>query len=442
MPKITKTMTFKEVSSIKKVGTTAIGGATGLYLQINPNGQKYYVYRYKAKDGQRSFICLGNFKTMSLVDARKEAEEWRERVRKGENPAQVKKVATEAAIGQTKALKAEVERQKRTFKAEGEAWIRERSVSGFWKNNDQGEIHHQRWLDKHVYPRIGDILIDELTSKDVFNMILPIWQDHNSTARSCLRCVRLVWSWAKAHGHVPDGIENPADRQFGTLKELLANYKADTEERHHPALHYSEIPAFFLELKRKTGIGARLVEFGILTSLRSKACRELQWEDLDFEKRTITIYKRSNKIKKKVKMFNTFMSDQVYELLMALPRDNELVFPAPQTRGVLSDATPGKVFEDLHIQSLSTGGAGWVDPVLSKLEKKLVRATFHGTSRAGLKTWSKSGEQRKIIDAEAIELCMGHKLDDPYDGAYNRATLEDERRFALQMWADYCCPKG
>ena len=78
-----------------------------------------------------------------------------------------------------------------------------------------------------------------------------------------------------------------------------------------------------------------------------------------------------------------------------------------------------------------------MDPVLSKLEKKLVRATFHGTSRAGLKTWSKSGEQRKIIDAEAIELCMGHKLDDPYDGAYNRATLEDERRFALQKWADF-----
>ncbi len=74
MPKITKTMTYREVASIKKVGTTAIGGATGLYLQVNPNGQRYYVYRFKAKDGQRSFICLGNFKTMELAEARKQAE--------------------------------------------------------------------------------------------------------------------------------------------------------------------------------------------------------------------------------------------------------------------------------------------------------------------------------------------------------------------------------
>ena len=108
----------------------------------------------------------------------------------------------------------------------------------------------------------------------------------------------------------------------------------------------------------------------------------------------------------------------------------------------MSDATPGKVFEDMHIQSLSTGGAGWVDPVLSKLEKKLVRATFHGTSRAGLKTWSRSGEQRNTIDKEAVELCMGHKLEDPYDGAYDRATLEDERRDVLQKWADFCWPKS
>ena len=441
MPKITKTMTYREVASIKKVGTTAIGGATGLYLQINPNGQKYYVYRYKAKDGQRSFICLGNFKTMALADARKEAETWRERVRKGENPSQVKKSVTAAANERTEAIKSELERKKHTFKVEGEAWIRERSVSGYWKNNDTGEIHHQRWLDKHVYPYIGDIPISELTSRDVFDMIIRIWMDHNNTARSCLRCVRLVWNWSKAHGRVPEGIENPADRQFGSLKELLANYKPDLEERHHPALHFTEIPAFFAELKKKDGIGARLVEFGILTSLRSKACRELYWDDLNFESRTITIYKRSNKIKNKIKMFNTFMSDQVYDLLMSLPRESELVFPAPRKGGVMSDATPGKVFEDMHIQSLGTGGAGWVDPVLSKLEKKLVRATFHGTSRAGLKTWSRSGEQRNTIDKEAVELCMGHKLDDPYDGAYDRATLEDERRDVLQKWADFCCLK-
>ena len=52
-----------------------------------------------------------------------------------------------------------------------------------------------------------------------------------------------------------------------------------------------------------------------------------------------------------------------------------------------------------------------------------------------------SSDRRVTVVADAVELCMGHKLDDPYDGAYDRAGLEEERREVLQKWADFCTSK-
>lgn len=439
MPKISRAMTFKEVSAIKKVGTTAIGGATGLYLQVNPNGQRYYVYRYKAKDGKRSFISLGNFKTLSLTDARKQAEEWRQKVREGENPALVKKVLYMGAKAQAQELEKSIERTEHTFAVEAEAWLLERVKSGYWVNNSRGESLHRSWLKNHVLPHIGNIEIDRLTSQDVFQMIMPIWQTSNATAKSCLRCVRNVWLRAKGHGRVPNGTENPADHFHGSLKELLSNYRKTTKRRPHPALHFEEIPEFIAELRTRKGVTAQVIMFGILTAMRSKACRFLRWDDLDFERRTISVYQATNKIKDS-KLFTTYMSDQVYEMLMSLPRVNEFVFPGTSGRPIESGIASDFIAY-LHKNRVERGEKGWIDPVLSRVEGKPVIATFHGTARAGFKTWSRTGDRRFTVVADAVELCMGHKLDDPYDGAYDRAGLEEERREVLQKWADFCWPK-
>ena len=113
----------------------------------------------------------------------------------------------------------------------------------------------------------------------------------------------------------------------------------------------------------------------------------------------------------------------------------------PRQKRELSDAAMGIVFARLHERSLQSGGKGWIDPVLSKKEGVLVIATQHGTSRASFKTWTKNGENRKLFDEEAVELCMAHKLQDDYGGAYNRATLEPERRQVMEAWGQYCFSK-
>ena len=126
---------------------------------------------------------------------------------------------------------------------------------------------------------------------------------------------------------------------------------------------------------------------------------------------------------------------------MGLPHINEWVFPSPRKLEPFSDAAMGKVFDDLHLLDVKRGGRGWIDPVQSKEKGYPVGATAHGTCRATFKTWARTGENRQLLDDEAVELCLAHKLKDDYDGAYNRATLEDERREVMRAWGEYCYSK-
>ena len=106
----------------------------------------------------------------------------------------------------------------------------------------------------------------------------------------------------------------------------------------------------------------------------------------------------------------------------------------------LTDAAMSSVFRRLHAKKFEKDGIGWVDPVQTEKMGKTVIATQHGTARACFKTWSKTGENRKLMDEDAVELCMAHGLKDDYDGAYNRAELESERRYVMQSWADFLLP--
>lgn len=88
--------------------------------------------------------------------------------------------------------------------------------------------------------------------------------------------------------------------------------------------------------------------------------------------------------------------------------------------------------------ALSSSQEGWLDKTQTKDLGTPVVATAHGTARATFDTWCRTGENRKVFDDDAVELCLTDNLKDDYNGAYNRATLEPERRFVMQAWADYC----
>lgn len=435
MPKFVTPLSYRAVMAISKEGFTAVGGAVGLYVLVKPSKRKYYVYRFKNQDGHRSMISLGPVELLDLAQARALATDWRIRLRNGENPSEVR-------LGERRArrkveLEAKLEREKLShlFKDVAQLWITERAKSGYWANNVRGEAEHQGLIDRYINPVMGDIPVAKVTPNDIFEMIIPIYQSKRSTADKTLTTVSSIWKWAEAKGWASG--ENPGSKQ-GVLGVLLEPYKERQKKENYPALAFTDVPAFMKELHAYDTIAARMTEFAILTTLRSKMVRYLKWDDIDWENKLATIYESSIKTKGRGK-HTVFLSKEAIALLETLPRFNEWVFPSPRLLKPMSDAAMGKVFDTLHDKNVAEGGCGWIDPEQTKEKGYPVGATAHGTCRASFKTWARTGENRKLLDDEAVELCMAHKLKDDYAGAYNRAQLEDERREVMQAWSDFCC---
>ena len=437
MPKLIAPLSRRAIMTIKDEGFTAIGGAVGLYVLVRPSKRKYYVYRYKDHQGKRSMISLGPVDLIDLEDARAEAIAWRMRIRQGECPSKIRNA--ERQVRRKAEIKTKIEREKRSrlFKKVGQMWLDERSKAGFWANNVKGEAHHQHWLDKYINPAIGKLRVNKLTPKDVFELIKPIYQTMPTTADKVLNTISSIWRWAQAQGWA-DG-DNPTDRR-GPLGVLLEPYKNRAKQQNYPALAFTDVPAFMKVLRDFDHISARLTEFAILTALRSKMVRYLKWDDVNWDNKLITVNESLIKTKRRGN-HTLFLSKEAIALLKSLPRINEWIFPSPSKLQPLSDAAMGKVFDILHNENIQNGGQGWLDIEQTKENGNPVRATAHGTCRASFKTWACSGENRKKLDDEAVELCLAHKLKDDYAGAYNRTKLEDERREVMQAWGEFCFSK-
>ncbi|EER4686868.1 DUF4102 domain-containing protein, partial [Escherichia coli] len=84
-------LTARQVETAKpkdKIYKIADGG--GLYLQVNPNGSKYWrmKYHYAGKEKKLSF---GTYPTITLAEARKRRDEAKKIHADGKDPGEVKK---------------------------------------------------------------------------------------------------------------------------------------------------------------------------------------------------------------------------------------------------------------------------------------------------------------------------------------------------------------
>ena len=438
MPKLSKQLTIKEINALKEPGMYAVGGATGLYLQIKPSRKKYFVYRFVDRvTKQRTMISIGPEANVTLAQARKAAMDLQAQVRDGSNPARLRRGKR---LEEKEALRSKREQEMavlHTFRYCADLFITQRAVSGYWRNNERGESVIRGYLRRHINPVIGDIPIAQLTPQDVFKVLQPIWQTTTDAAPYSKTIIFHVFRWAKAQGWCSQ--ENPADSK-GVLGVLLEPLNPGRKKaRNMPALDFNQIPDFFRELLSSNDISYRAVAFSILCCLRSKMVRNARWEDIDFKNRTLTVPESNLKTKGKGE-HTVYLSEQAVEIIKSIPKlpDCPWIFPSVRKSSPLTDASLSAVFRRMHEKKFAADGIGWVDPMQTEKEGSPIVATQHGTARACFKTWARTGENRRLYDDDAVELCLAHKLKDSYEGAYNRAQLEPERRRVMQAWADYC----
>lgn len=432
-----KSLTVKQVSAITKQGLTCLGGVRGLYLMIKGDG-RYYVFRYLSPvTGKRSFVSLGSTSDISLAQARESAAKMAEDVKSGQDVAQ-KRREQRAARRKTALMPAPVKAG--TFEAVAKQWLDARIKTGYYDKNVRGVSVVEAYLERNINPVLGKMPIDAIRAQDIFQCLKPIWITTTEAKNKCLTIINSVFRWAQAMG-MTDG-NNPADKR-GALGVLLDNLSPHVKQpKNHGALDPEEMPEFFCELIHWGTIASKAFAFAILTASRSKAVRTARWEDIDLEAGTWTCPESAMKVKGRG-IFVVLLSPAAIRLLRSLPRFDgvDLVFPSPYKQTVMTDTGLSQIIGDMNAQAQKQGLPMWLDKAQTETTGKEVRITVHGTSRATFKTWTKMDSNLKRFDRDAVELCLAHKIDDGYGGAYDRAAMTEERRRIMDAWGEFCCSK-
>src|SRR5262249_47698110 len=116
--------------------------------------------------------------------------------------------------------------------------------------------------------------------------IEPLWATKPETASRLRGRIEAVLDWAKARDFRAG--ENPA-RWRGHLDKLLPARSKVRRVKHHPALPYSELPAFMADLRRRDGISARALEFLVLTAARTGEVIGARWSEVNLADATWTV---------------------------------------------------------------------------------------------------------------------------------------------------------
>ncbi len=389
-----KSLSAIEIARLHRPGLYAVGGVPGLCLKIKHSLTKSWILRYRIGI-QRRDMGLGGYPVVGLAQARERAKEARDRLFRAIDPVAEKHTA------RTK-MKAAQARQI-TFAQAAALYITAHEAG--WKNPK----HTAQWratLEQYAGPVMGNLPVDSIELGHVLRVLEPIWTTKNETASRLRGRIESVLDWCTVRGHRKG--DNPA-RWRGHLDHLLPKPSKVTKVEHHPALAVDEMGAFMKALRLQQGLGARALEFVVLTAARSGEVRGATWAEIDLKKRAWTLPAERMKAGREHRVP---LSRQVMTLLKSLPRLEgcAYVFPS-QNLTPLSDMTLSAVMRRMGVAAVPHG----------------LRSTF--------RDWC---AEHTNYPREVAEQALAHSLPDKVEAAYRRGDLFGKRVALMQEWADFC----
>ena len=145
--------------------------------------------------------------------------------------------------------------QNATFEIIAREYVRKKS--GEFSN----EKHSKQWistLETYAFPSIGGLTPAEIEITHIKQLLQPIWTAKSVTASRLRQRIERVLDMAEVLG-LYEG-KNPA-RWRGGLDQLLPNHSKTHRVKHHEALDYRGIPAFYNALEGVDSASSRMLAF-------------------------------------------------------------------------------------------------------------------------------------------------------------------------------------
>ena len=271
-----------------------------------------------------------------------------------------------------------------------------------WRGDRTATIWKQQ-MERHAFPILADLPVDEIGREDVLRCLTPIWTAHPDIARKLRGRIRAVLAWAQAHGHVEHNAAG--DAISGALPAMPSVMK------HHRALRYQDVPEA-LEAVRASGasLAAKAgFEFLVLTAARAGEVRLATWVEIDAEGRTwrVPATRMKGGVEWRVPLAAAALA--VLDRMRPLRGPADLLFASPtRPSRPLSNMTWNKLMRDLGIDAVPHG------------------------FRSSFRDWcAETGKPREVAEAALAHTVGG------VEGAYFRSDVFERRRRLMQEWAGF-----
>ncbi|MCG8093096.1 MAG: tyrosine-type recombinase/integrase [Candidatus Thiodiazotropha endolucinida] len=381
-------------AKVKNAGPGKYDDGGGLKLVVSNAGAKKWVLRYTI-NAKRREMGLGSYPDVKLGEVRNDASDFHKLVTKGVDPIEARRIE-------------QVEIP--TFTTCAARYIRAYHRS--WKNAK----HARQWvntLKTYAQPEIGTKKVDAITTENILKILQPIWTTKTETAKRLQGRIENILDFAAAHKY-RDHL-NPA-RWRGHLDKLLAKPSRVKKVYHHPAMPYSEVPGFMMELAANGSTSALALQFLILTSTRTSEVLQAKWDEIDQDKGVWTIPAERMKARREHRVPLTVAT---LSILAALPRieGNPHLFPGSRH---------GRPLSSMALLQLMRGMGYGV---------KGNRGVYvpHGF-RSSFRDWS--GELSSF-PRDVAEMALAHAIKSKAEAAYRRGDLFEKRRKMMQEWSNY-----
>lgn len=287
----------------------------GFALRVTPGGAKSFIVEKRINNKVKR-KTLGRFGVLTVEQARKEAQKFLGQIASGNDPISERKDQLTESV---------------TLGEVFELYLTVRSTL------KETTVRDYRRLMKEIFKDWQGRQLQNITKDMVQKRHHDYGQRSEARANNAMRLLKAVFNFARGQFEDSQGHslfpENPVDR----LSHIKAWYRV---ERRRTLIKKSELPAWFEAVARLRVEGAPTSEtiadylqLLLFTGLRRSEGMNLQWSDVDFVDRTLTITDTKNR-----EPLILPLSDYLLDLLKAREglHESSYVFPG---------STGGKIIE-------------------------------------------------------------------------------------------------
>jgi len=372
--------------------TYKIFDGKGLFLQITPNGGKWWRLKYRV-DGKEKLLSLGTYPDVSLKDARERRDKARKQVADGIDPSEHRK-ANKAA---------KTERAANSFEVVAREWFSKREPN--WSTNHANRII--RRLERDIFPWIGGTAVADITAPQLLDAVRRIEQRGAlETAHRALGNCGQVFRYAVATGRAE---RDPSGDLRGALTPVKGTHFASVTEPKQVADVLRALDGYEGTLPVRCAL--RLAP---LVFVRPGELRHAQWEDIDLDNAEWRYIVTKTDTQHIVPLAQQAV--EILKELQPLTGNGRYVFPSarnPKGDRPMSDNAILSAMRRMGISKDEMSGHG-----------------FRAMARTIL-------DEVLGFRPDYIEHQLAHAVRDPNGRAYNRTAHLPERRKMMQEWVDY-----